>query len=774
MICIIRKLIYIILFSWVAVASAGNKENERMQFADGLYARGMHKLAIKEYNGFLQDNPNSTNLAAAYFRLGECYRNLGNLKDAEKSYRVVFNKYRKSKYGLRAGCKRADLFMQIGDYDAALDLFAAVMAENPPVEIAGACTYFSGESLLKQKKTEDAVAAFEKIVKNYSASSFKSYALLKLGDIYATTENNQAKGLDYFKRAAEESSTDRAKAESVFQMAELYFRAKDYSKSADYYRQLLNKYPADARSVEARLQSGWAAYYAGMYAESLARARESLAKVKKSGAEPSGETAEWMYLKANSERQLRKNKDAVNTYAELIRLYPRSSFADAARYEKAVAFYKTGNYEQALSAVAEVNLDGKLRKDVYWLIAESSSALKQEEQAIQYYQLLVREFPESNMSSDAAYRLAYLLQERKDYKEAATMYLTVHAKFPEKKLASQSLFAAGLCQLQDNRIADAVRTWKSLIKEYPKSELVEKSLYQISMSEIKLKRDIDALTTLHELLTQFPETEFAADAYFWKGMLMLQNGKVKDAKTAFSKTLELKPREDLARDASFNLGLALKQLKQNEASLKQLYPLLTTTVSAKFTPQLLVWMAESFYVAKKYDKAISVAEILLKNNTDAVWQQTGAGLMGRSQAAKGKHDLAAASFRAVLASTANTRFAGEAALRLGEYSLANKDLAGAEENFSKAASLSGDSSMLAIKANAYAGLGRTAEEKGDFDAAARFYMSVAILYNDAELVPRCLAGAVRSFKKLGQDTEAENAVDELKKRYPDSAEAKKY
>ena len=762
-------IIVCMLLVTIPASNAGAKAGERMQFADGLYARGMHKLAVKEYVGFLQDNPASTNVAAAYFRLGECYRNLGNLPEAEKSYRMVFNKYRKGKYGLRAGCKRADLFMQIGDYDAALDLFSAVMAENPPVEIAGACTYFSGESLLKKEKPEEAIAAFEKVIKNYPQSSFKSYALLKLGDIYATTKKDSAKGLNYFKLAADGGTTDRVKAESLFQMAEQHFRTKEYKKSANYYRQLLTKYPQDARSVEARLQSGWAAYYAGMYAESLSRARGSLTNVKAVGSE----IAEWMYLKANSERQLLKNKDAVNTYAKLIKQYPDSSFADAARYEKAVAFYKTGDYEKALEAVASVNLDGKLRKDAYWLMAESSAALKKEEQAIQYYQLLVREFPKSNMSCDAAYRLAYLLQERSDYKEAATMYLSVHNGFPNNKLAAQSLFAAGLCQLWDKRIEDAIRTWKSLILEYPKSIFVEKSLYQTAMSEIKLKRDVEAMASLYDLLKQFPKTEYAADAYFWKGMLLLQDGKTKDAQVAFSEALKLKPREDLARDTAFNLGLALKQSKQGDEALKQLYPLIDTTVSDKFTPQLLVWMAESFYDGKQYDKAVYTIKLLLQNNTEDSWQQIAFGLIGRNQAAKGKHDLAAAAFRQALNCAATTRLAGEAALRLGEYSLAGKDLAGAEENFSKAASLAGDFSMLAIRANAYAGLGRTAEVKEDYDAAARYYMSVAILYHDDDLVPGCLAGAVRSFKKLGQDVDAQKAAEELKEQYPNSPEAKK-
>ena len=49
-------------------------------------------------------------------------------------------------------------------------------------------------------------------------------------------------------------------------------------------------------------------------------------------------------------------------------------------------------------------------------------------------------------------------------------------------------------------------------------------------------------------------------------------------------------------------------------------------------------------------------------------------------------------------------------------------------------------------------------------------MSVAILYDDAVLVPACLAGAARAFEALGQPDAAKRALDELRRRYPDRAE----
>ncbi len=755
--------ILLLLVSGWKMSAEADTQSDRLNFANGLYARGMYKLAIKEFNGYLADNPDTTNNPAIYFRLGESYRELGKLSDADRAYRIVFNKYGNSKYALKAGCRRADLFIQTGDFDAALDLFSAVMAKNPPPEIAATCSYFSGEALQKKGEIKQSIQKFNTVIEKYPDSSFKSYAYLKLGDIYATKEQNIEKAVEFFKKAADINATDRVKAESLFQIAELYFRVEDYEKSADYYRELINKYPDDTRTKEAGLQSSWAAYYAGMYAESLSRA---VAALNGGNKLPANDTAEWLYLKANSERQLHKNKDAVKTYARLIKEFPESSFADAARYEKAVAFYKSGEYENALQAIRDVNLNGKMRKDAYWLMAESSAALKRNDAAIQYYQIIVKEFPDSDISAQATYRLAYMLQQRKDYTEAAATYLLLAERFPDNKLAPQAMFAAAYCQFLNNHKENAVQTWKQLISNYPESTFTEQALYQCAMAEITLKRDDDALATIRTLLKNYPDTKYAPDAWYWKGVILLQENKLQDAKDALKTVLSLNPRPELKRNASYSLGLAFRQAKQNKKAVQQLYPLLAGDMSKEFSPQLLTWMAETFYTEKEYDKAITTLQILLQNSTEPEWQQTGWALIGRNEAARGNNKAAADAYRNALAFNATTRFAAESSLRLGEYSLAADDTGNAEQYFSKAAAIASGTDMADIRANAYANLGKTAEKENKFADAARYYMSVAILYSDPVLVPECLAAAARTFKKADMPDDAEKALKELKTRYP--------
>jgi tetratricopeptide (TPR) repeat protein len=325
----------------VAARGADEQIEERLQFADGLFARGMFKLAAGEYEGLLKESPDGPGADAATFRLGECYRGLNRIPDAERAFRTVYTKFPQSPYRLRAGYKRATLFVDTGQFEAAVELFDRVLKDKPPAEIEAAALFFKADALARMERIEDAAGLLRRVVDRHAGDRYHAYALLKLGQIEAVNRGRPAKALPLFEQAIEAAGTDRVRAEALFQAAEVHFRAGAFDKSAGRYEELLNRYPRDARSIEARLQAAWAAHHAGLYNEALQRADEALAQGEADGM-AAGKRAEWLYLKANCERQLVKSKEAIATYARLVGEYPRSRFVNAARYEKAVTFYRMG------------------------------------------------------------------------------------------------------------------------------------------------------------------------------------------------------------------------------------------------------------------------------------------------------------------------------------------------------------------------------------------------------------------------------------------------
>ncbi len=69
--------------------------------------------------------------------------------------------------------------------------------------------------------------------------------------------------------------------------------------------------------------------------------------------------------------------------------------------------------------------------------------------------------------------------------------------------------------------------------------------------------------------------------------------------------------------------------------------------------------------------------------------------------------------------------------------------------------------------------GRILYARGDYDQAARAFMSVSVLYDDAEITPRALRLAADALEKAGKPTEAAKASQELKSRFPNDAATRK-
>ena len=55
---------------------------EQQRFADGLYTRKLHEMAIKEYNRIIQDFPDYQKNDQVLYRAGECARRMGQAEQA--------------------------------------------------------------------------------------------------------------------------------------------------------------------------------------------------------------------------------------------------------------------------------------------------------------------------------------------------------------------------------------------------------------------------------------------------------------------------------------------------------------------------------------------------------------------------------------------------------------------------------------------------------------------------------------------------------------------
>ena len=115
--------------AWASAAPALTAA-EQLAFADGIYTRGLHESAVGEYLALLRDFPDAPEAAAALFRTGECYRQLGNAQGAERFYRRVAAEHPGTPLADRAELRRAELEIDAGNkFSSTSSIFTKILTK---------------------------------------------------------------------------------------------------------------------------------------------------------------------------------------------------------------------------------------------------------------------------------------------------------------------------------------------------------------------------------------------------------------------------------------------------------------------------------------------------------------------------------------------------------------------------------------------------------------------------------------------------------------------
>jgi TolA-binding protein len=478
-----------------------------------------------------------------------------------------------------------------------------------------------------------------------------------------------------------------------------------------------------------------------------------------------------LYLKANCERRLAKVPETITTYQELLTKHPSSKYAASATYELALFAYKYGKYDLTVQYSQRLLNDSEYQQDVYWLLAEVAEKKSDINSAIQYYKLLTEKYPDAPLAPEAFYKLAYSYQKQKNYQLAGQIYESIYTKYPSFKQVAQSLFAAGICYERAEQFALAVKNWKLLIDKYPTSEHVESSYYYVAMIGLRMENYSESKFSLQTLIAKFPKSTYLSRAYYWLGVIFDTEKSYKDAVESFQKSLALNPVQDVKIDAEYGLAMVLYKMGKEDEAMKLFLSLLQTSKSDNYTEGLLRWLITLTYSKGAYAETLEECDILLAKKPAQAVEQFGLLYAGKSamklgDTAKGKEYL-----ERIISDSVVTVYKADAYLELAAVELKAKQYNKAFEYYSMAAQLASGEEQRRIRAFGYAGMGEASEMLGNDDDALRYYMSVGLLFNGDELVPRCLSKASKILEDKGETEKADDLKKELRLNYPDSKEA---
>lgn len=744
---------------------------DRRLFADGLQSRRLFDRAATEYEALLRDCPDIAERDVVLFRWGESLRQTHRMKEADEAFARLLAEFPASHYAPRALFSRAAIALAGGSDAEAAALLERVLAADPDPETREDALYYLGEALWRAGREADAVPRLESFLAEYPSSDHARYARISLA-LSLERRAGEAGGPDadraraLLREVADGPDPDIA-AEALFLAGQCDFARGNYAASADAFAELRRRFPDSRYVAESATRSAWASERADRPADTLAQAEAAL-------RDPDApHRDEWLYLRGRALFQLDRPEDGLHAMEELVNTFEQSPYLVSAAYACALGYARVDRHADAIAFADLIPADDPLRPRVLRLSATSLEALGRTSEAITAYRELRRSFPDDEDAADSLFRLARLLQAAEDWPAAAEAYGDFARRFSADALAPRALFAAAACRKAAGEADAALAAWDDLARRFPADDLAAEADYLSGIERYRLGLKDDALAHLDAYLERGPKSApHRPDALFWRGCLLLEAGRAADALESLQASAAASPSDALAGEIRFQTWYALQTLGRLDDAADALDALLDLpAVAARLQPAQVAWAVEHQFHRGRFPEARRAAKYLAASAPDDDWRQTAWAWLGRVEAACGDAAAAEAAFQKAAAVPAETRYAAEAHLRIGEYRLAAGDHVAAERSFTEAVERSQARDMADVRIRSTIGLAHAWLVAGRREDAARQLLGVCMITRDDTLIPPLIAETVPLLRSLGQSAEADVLLQDLRDLYPESPAA---
>jgi tetratricopeptide (TPR) repeat protein len=737
--------------------SADSAKNQ-LAIADGLYIRKLYDLAVPEYEKYLGQYPGDSARASAMYRLADCYAILGQQQPALNTYRMLIDEIGSGEYVGSAAFRLASHELDRKNFLEAASLYGKAYTNARTPEVKLTARYYEAKSLELGNKKAEAKPAYEDVAGTPGKNPYRDAARLSLA-YYALENNQRQQAFDLFNSLGQDAAKPVVKAEALTRAGVLASDLKQKEKADELFRAAIALNVEGKWKQVAELELMKLQYEGDKFAQVL----DSYAK---STNAPGDETRpSVMLLVANSYRQLGKHQKAVELYNQLIHFYPNSPEAYDARYQKLVSLdaLKDPSLIQEVDAYLATGPSRERSDKSKLLKAQALFQLNRFEPAARLYLELTNSSLAESYKADCYYAAGYAFLLLKDNQSATHAFSGLINKFPKYKMASKALLKRALLYQEAKNFPAAVTDFNKIISDYPGSAETETALLQKGLTLGQQGDYPQMATTFRQLLKSYPDTAGAAQANYWIGWAAFEAKKYQDAVAPLIKARELNP-DEFAEKTSLRLMLCYQFLGKKPEASKEVDDFLKKDPNrATMVVDVCRWLGTEYFNESNSAQAAKFLELSTKNTEPEKVDRGIWFMLAKSRITLKDFQGATEAANHYLEQVTEPADRSQGFLLLGTAQLGAGQLDAAQKSAEEALVLQPEGRF---NAEARMQLGDIESSRGNYENAARSYMSVAVLYEDPEVTPRALEHAYQAFQKAGNEPQATKTLSELKSRFP--------
>ena len=511
------------------------------------YSRAWSYLNLQQYDKALEDfryvletYPDKDFIPSVKMYIARILLMTGQYEEASQDYLAILQED-------LGGQNREALFWlaesayKLGRYDAALQHYREFLEQPAPKEYTDNAENSVAWILLKLGRAQEAIQQFQHFLANYPDSELAPSALFQLASLLLQ-EGQTTQGIQKFEEYLSRYPDSDYTAEVLFQLGQTYFDQGFHEKSYERFQQLIETASPWYLSL-ALFMNGSNLYAQQRYDEAMNSYERALEQ-----AQHDLEDAQAQDARANAEQVLQD-----------------------ARFQIGLCHFKQERYDESISQFSQLLAynDSELpyKDQVYYWIGEASFNQQRYTAALEAYQHLLREYPQSSVVLEVQYSAAWTYYALGQAEEALTAFEQVYQMEPRGELAADALLQAGNNALSIEKYTKAETLYQQIEQEFSGSRQAYQAMLRLGESYYREQQFEKAKSTLDQALSTIPDDaglspEQLADAYNFLGLAYLQTDSPALAIPQFEQVLELTDVPELRANMLFNIAETYYKLEE--------------------------------------------------------------------------------------------------------------------------------------------------------------------------------------------------------------------
>ena len=562
------------------VATIFKKDKAYDQRGKYLFLNRRYTEAIETFQHLINTYPESPKIGEAHFWIGECYFQIDDTDKAKKYFEATFKKYPSSLYADYAVYSLGWLSYKRRDFPKAIEYFKKGSLSYPSSPIYPQMLFWLAESYMQSGNTDQAFVYFSKFLKKAPESRLRIPALFEVARIkfykkeYQTSKKilknlltlkvsepllpkvylligwceyflSDANGIKTFRKvlkfpglsnelvqealygmslsALQQGKPEIAKSslvklgplsrwfgEVAIELANYYFNKRDYKKAGEYCAKVFQYYAKTPYLEKAYMILGNSAYNTKDYSH----ATEYYTRVILGKVEELRPMA--IFAKGLSFYQIGSFKEAIISWVDLIRRYPKFPQRNEAIYWIGSAYLNLNDDRMALSYFRQLKVDPVLYPKAMMQLAQYWFSEQAWRKALMALQRFLRLYPRHEYAVFAMGMIGEIYFNQKSYSKATqwlSKALNSLRKNRDRELQAKLTFIMGQIAYRQGDFNRAISYFNQIVQRLPKNAYSDKALYWKSMSYYSMRAYEKAIFSFKTFIKKFPESSKVPDAY---------------------------------------------------------------------------------------------------------------------------------------------------------------------------------------------------------------------------------------------------------------------